>query len=361
MYQEIKSALDKSFIETEKVARILSLSLSGHKNCLLWGEGGHAKSTMVSCAVEGLKLSEDCFIQSFGEGMDESRLFGGLNYEKLETEKVLEYHVERSFLNSKVAVFEELFDAPPVVLLALKDTLTAKELRNGAQRCKMKTECIIALTNRNPAEISDMGAAAHALVERFPLQLNVKWETYNGDAFVSLFMKVKPKVNNKMQRRLAFLIDRAISEGAVISPRTAIHALETLVNAKNQGMKDRECYQTLAFIPGFETILQDIDTELKEAEERSAALERLDKVRKLLQKEEGFILHSKKADHCLHIRHRLEQERDELSQLRVPDNLIQTRDKLRDELSRVMELAMDHSLKIVKESKEKITKEGKDG
>ena len=350
MYQEIKSVLDKSFIETDKVARILSLSLSGQKNCLLWGEGGHAKSTMVSCAVEGLQLSDDCFIQSFGEGMDESRLFGGLNYEKLETDKVLEYHVERSFLNSKVAIFEELFDAPPVVLLALKDTLTAKELRNGAQRCEMKTECIIALTNRNPAEISDMGAAAHALVERFPLQLNVKWETYNGDAFISLFLKVKPNVDNKLRGRLALLIDRAISQGAVISPRTAIHALDTLVNAKQQGMNERDCFQTLAFIPGFESILEDIDTEIREAEERHAAIEALDEVRKLIQKEEGFIPYSKNADHCLRIRHKLEQARDELSELRVPDNLVESREKLRDELSRVMELAMSHSLTITKES-----------
>lgn len=350
MYQKIKTALGKKFIHSDKVSQILSLAFAGNKNCLLWGPAGHAKSMMTEEAVNALGLSQDCFVQSFGEGMDESRLWGGIHYGKLEAENVedraIEYHAERSFLNYKVAVFEELFDAPSIVLLALKDTLTAKCLRNGAQQFPMKTQCIIALTNHDPLEISKMGAAEHALVERFPLQLKVEWEQYDGDAYTELFKKVKGNVNKELRGRLAFIIERAISEGSVISPRSAIHAIETLLIAKKQGLSEREMYHSLAYVPGFEPILDSIDKEIKEAEERRRALENLDKVTQLITKEVNILSGTKDATLCIKIRNKLSNVRDDLSQLRVPDNLIEQRDKLMDALREVMERATERSYAV---------------
>ena len=177
-YSQVCDILQEKFIYSEKPAQVLSLALESRKNCILFGDAGHGKSEMVAAAIDGLALSNDCFVQSFGEGMDEVRLWGGLDFRALEDEKVLHFAPHRSFLNRRIAVFEELFDAPAIVLQSLKDTLTARELRNGEQRFKMKTQTIIALTNRHPSEISELGAAAHALVERFPLQYEVKWESY---------------------------------------------------------------------------------------------------------------------------------------------------------------------------------------
>jgi MoxR-like ATPase len=148
LHKKIFDILDKCFVFVEDVSRILALAFQGKKNVIIFGPGGHAKSEMVTEALRGLGWENDSFTQFFGEGMDEARLFGGLNFRKLEEDKILEYYPERSFLNHRIAVFEELFDAPASVLLALKDTLTAGELRNGAQRFPMRTETIIVLTNR---------------------------------------------------------------------------------------------------------------------------------------------------------------------------------------------------------------------
>jgi len=186
MYNQILTILSSMFVFCEEMARILALAFSAKKNVIVFGPGGHAKSEMVKAVIDGLGLNGDTFYQFFGEGMDESRLFGGLNFRKLEEDKVLEYYPEKSFLNSRVAVFEELFDAPASVLLALKDVLTSRELRNGAQRFRMRTEVIICLTNKEPGEISDLGPAAHALVERFPLQLNLKWKDYSAASYLSM-------------------------------------------------------------------------------------------------------------------------------------------------------------------------------
>lgn len=346
----ISTALDKKFIYSEKVAQILSLAFEGNKNCLLWGDGGHAKSYMTNEAVDALGMTEDCFVQSFGEGMDESRLWGGIHYGKLESEnldeRAIEYHAERSFLNKRVAVFEELFDAPSMVLLALKDTLTAKCLRNGSQQFPMKTECIIALTNHDPVKISQMGAAEHALVERFPLQHKVEWSKYNGDAYTLLFEKVKPDIDDELRGRLAFMIERAINEGSTISPRSAIHAIETLIVAQQQGLDERAMYQSLAFVPGFEPILDTIDEEIKEAEERRRALDSLTKVEKLITKEIKQLESTDDAALCIRIRNKIANVRDDLSKLPIPDNLIEQRDKLMNNLKETMDAATERSYAV---------------
>jgi MoxR-like ATPase len=162
--------------------------------------------------------------------MDESRLFGGLNFRKLDEEKVLEYFPERSFLNYRIAIFEELFDAPASVLLALKDVLTTRELRNGSQRFKMRTEVILVLTNKEPSEISDLGPAAHALIERFPLQLNLKWKDYSARSYLAMFEKVAARlggpVMNGFKAILAEILADATAKGNFVSPRTAVHALQ---------------------------------------------------------------------------------------------------------------------------------------
>ena len=130
-HQIISSALADKFIKTESIARVLALAVESGKNVLLWGPGGHGKSEMVELALRQVAESSEIFIQSFGEGMDEATLWGGLDFKKLEEDKVLQYYPQNSFLEKPFAVFEEIFDAPASVLLALKDTLTSKTLRKG--------------------------------------------------------------------------------------------------------------------------------------------------------------------------------------------------------------------------------------
>jgi MoxR-like ATPase len=127
VYERILSRLSERFVRSEEIARILALAVESGKNILLWGPGGHGKSEMVTAALSVVTNEDNVFVQSFGEGMDEATLWGGLDFRALEEEKVLRYFPENSFLAKDIAVFEELFDAPATVLLALKDTLTARK------------------------------------------------------------------------------------------------------------------------------------------------------------------------------------------------------------------------------------------
>ncbi len=90
----------------------------------------------------------------------------------------IQYLVENSFMNHEYVIFEEAFDAPVYVLTILKDILTSRELRNGHQVFPIKTKMIVICTNHSRSVIAD-DLSIKALMERFPLELEVKWQSYH--------------------------------------------------------------------------------------------------------------------------------------------------------------------------------------
>ncbi|MEZ4103971.1 MAG: AAA family ATPase [Candidatus Paceibacterota bacterium] len=355
MFKKISDTLGSKFVFTSEVARVLSLGFSGKKNVIIFGPAGHGKSEMVQSVVEGLGLQDETFCQFFGEGMDEARLFGGLNFKKLEEEKVLEYFPENSFLNHRIVVFEELFDAPASVLLALKDVLTAKELRNGAQRFKMKTEIIICLTNKEPSEVSELGPAAHALIERFPLQLNLKWKDYSSKSYLSMFEKVAERlggpVMNGFKAVLAEILAKATEEGNFVSPRTAVHAFQVCqASAAMRGSEhvEKEDLVDLRFLPGLEGLAQTIEEDLKRAMERAEAEKNMQKIeerlRPLLRDLEGGQTPIK----FLQIAKFLQDLQDLAAKLTVSDDLSEKRKNLRERIGTAIPQAQQKALEVTR-------------
>lgn len=341
MFAKISAILTASFVFIEEMVRILALAFASKKNCIIFGPAGHGKSEMIQAVVRGLGLEDETFFQFFGEGMDESRLFGGLNFKKLEEEKILEYFPEKSFLNSRVAVFEELFDAPAAVLLALKDVLTAKELRNGAQRFPMRTEVIICLTNKEPSEVSDLGPAAHALIERFPLQLNLRWKDYSARSYLAMFEKVASRIGgpvlNGFKAVLAEILAKATEEGNFVSPRTAVHAFQICQAAaliRGSDHVEKQDLTDLRFLPGLEGLADTIQKDLDAAMERAAAESRLQEAeRKLQALLAEFGQASGSPIKLLQVSKRLVGFQDEAAQLKVTDGLTERRKRLRDTAS----------------------------
>jgi len=340
LYQQIKNILDANFVFADEVARVIALAIYGQKNVIIFGPGGHAKSAMIDEIVRGLNLIEDCFVQFFGEGMDESRLFGGLDFRKLEEEKILEYFPERSFLNRKIAVFEELFDAPASVLLALKDTLTAKEMRNGSQRFPMLTETIIVLTNHEPHEISELGPAAHALVERFPLRLDLRWDDYSAANYLAMFEKVSHRnqgpVMNGFKAILAEILAKANEGGNFVSPRTAVHALEVCQTAaalKGASEVNEEDLIDLKFVPGLEGLAETIREDLRTAMERAEAEKNLRQIEARFDDLECQLDNATRSTEALKTCKRLQTLENKLSDFRCPDSLVNRRNNLRNVIS----------------------------
>ncbi len=352
--QKIKLILSQNFVFSDEMARILSLAFTGKKNAIIFGPGGHGKSAMVKAVIDGLGLADETFFQFFGEGMDESRLFGGLNFQKLEEEKILEYYPERSFLNYRIAVFEELFDAPANVLLALKDVLTARELRNGSQRFKMKTEVILVLTNKDPDEISELGPAAHALVERFPLQLDLRWKDYSAKSYLAMFDKVAKRLGepelNGSRAILAEILAKATAEGNFISPRTAVHAYETIqAAAKIRGGNEvqPEDFVDLRFIAGLENLGESLEKDIKAARIRTRAKAELSQAEKKFDRLEEEFNEADTPIKILQVAKKLMMLEDKVAEIKVPDSLIERRDNLRETISNQISEAKSRALKII--------------
>lgn len=343
---QIHDIVTRDYVYGEEVARILALAFEGRKNLIIFGPAGHAKSAIIEAVIKGMNLEGETFTQFFGEGMDEARLFGGLNFRKLEDEKVLEYYPERSFLNSRVAVFEELFDAPATVLLALKDTLTARELRNGAQRFPMKTEVIICLTNREPSEISQLGPAAHALIERFPLQINHKWKDYSARTYLQMLTKVgcKPGLPDPSATApmLAELVAKATANGQFVSPRTAVHALNVCQAAaalRGSATVEKQDFADLRFVPGLEKIAEHITTELRSAAARAEAAEKLATIRRKLTELREKLTATDSAATALKAGRGFERLVDALAESSVPAEFVGERDALKNDAEARMEEA----------------------
>lgn len=340
LYERIEVRLRADFVKCEDLARVLALALRSGKNVLLWGPGGHGKSEMVTAALAEIASDDEVFVQSFGEGMDEATLWGGLDFRALEEEKQLRYFPEQSFLASPFAVFEELFDAPASVLLALKDTLTARVLRKGSQRFAMRTKCVIALTNKDPAEISDLGPAAHALIERFPLQLEVDWDSYGSQDYLELFRKVAPRLPgadlNGMAAVMAEMLAKVAEQGEPISPRSAVHALgvvKTAAALRGSRRVEKVDLTDLRFVDGFEALASDLQKELDQAAERAAAETRLVEAERRLRAlldDLGRAIAAKSPIKLLQAAKGLQAFGDEVSNLKVSDGLTERRKSLRE-------------------------------
>lgn len=338
LYKEINEALNESFIKYEEVASIIALAIESGNNVLLWGPGGHGKSEMVAKALSVVATEDAVFVQSFGEGMDEATLWGGLDFAALENEKVLRYFPENSFLERPFAVFEEIFDAPAQVLLALKDTLTAKKMRKGAQVHAMKTKVIIACTNKDPDEISDLGPAAAALIERFPLQLKVEWPSYTAADYQELFKKASPDrpdepILNGSGAVLAEVFAKTAQGGEIISPRTAVKAVAAVKAAaslRGSDKVEKEDLLALRFISGMEEYTSSLKEELDAAFERSAAEERIAEAEQRLRNLVKELEEASTPIKLLQVAKRLIDFQGEVGQLRVPDGLTERRKALRD-------------------------------
>ncbi len=342
LLEKIRNILATSFVYFDEVAEILAVALTAKKNVILWGPGGHAKSAMVAEVIKGLNLADDTYIMSFGEGMDEAQLWGGLDFARLDAEKVLEYHPERSFLARGTAVFEELFDAPASVLLSLKDALTAGELRKGSQRFPMKTQAIIACTNREPSEVADLGPAAAALVERFPLQLRVAWPSYTSDDYKSLFAKVPAPRLNGFTPILAEVIGKAVSEGHFVSPRTAVHARDAVIGraaARGAAEVEKEDLGALRFVPGLEKLGESVAVEIEAAMARAKAASDLSLAEGRLNALKAEAASVESPIKALQTAKRLAVVETELAGIAVPDELVKKRDGLRQAVGQLITLA----------------------
>lgn len=211
--------LSSEFVFMDKAVKIIEVGMATEENVILYGPGGHGKSELTMAIFENLGI--DPYVITMGTGMTVDRLFGGLDIIEFEKTGKIEYLVENSFMNHEVVIFEELFDAPDFILEQLKDILSSRKFRNGSQVFEIKTKFIVCCTNRTREEFSK-NMSLRALMERFPLELNVIWDNYTEHTYNKL-LEAKFGVGN-VDPIIPFLLQEYHKSSITISPRVAIKA-----------------------------------------------------------------------------------------------------------------------------------------
>lgn len=217
---ERKKLID-GFVYMEETKKILTVAMKTEKNVVLYGPGGYGKSEYVISFLRDHGI--DPYVFTMGTGTTTDRLFGGIDLNKFNTDGKIEYLVENSFMNQEFVVFEELLDAPDFILEQLKDILSSGVFRNGTQIFEIKTKLIIGCTNRLREEFSKNGSLK-ALMERFPLEQEVKWAQHNRITYENL-------LNTRMgfaDPLLTYVLEQFSIAATNISPRIAIDAAEVL-------------------------------------------------------------------------------------------------------------------------------------
>ena len=217
----VKSTVAEKFVFMDKTVSILNVGFQTRKNVVLYGAGGHGKSEITLDFLKAKGINP--FIQTMGTGMTTDRLFGGLDIPTFETTGKIEYLVENSFMNHEYVIFEELFDAPDFILEQLKDILSSGVFRNGTQIFPINTKFIICCTNRTRDEFSK-NMSLKALMERFPLELNVIWDNYTEITYNKL---LESKFGEgEVDPVIPYLLQEYAKNGITISPRVAVTAYQ---------------------------------------------------------------------------------------------------------------------------------------
>ena len=234
-FQEVKSQISSRFAYSEDVAEMLYTAMQCGEHCVMFGPGGHGKSEMSIEFFNSLGIEP--FVQALGPGTTTEQLLGGMDMQLFNTTGKIEYLVEHSFMNHEYVVFEEAFDAPVYVLTTLKDILTSKCLRNGSQIFPIKTKMIVINTNHSRTQIAD-DLSIKALMERFPLELEVKWQAYHEGNYMSMFnLLFGSSTEVRNYNTVAKLCGTLYSEGITISPRTAVKMAKIYSTVGAAGLK----------------------------------------------------------------------------------------------------------------------------
>lgn len=297
------------FVYVDDVLKALELSYNSGENIILYGPGGHGKSELTEWFFKSKNIVP--YVKSMGAGTTTDSLFGGIDIQKFNETGKLEYLVENSFMNHEYVVLEEALDAPEYILEQLKDILTSKKFRNGTQVFDIKTKMIVICTNRSREDFASSNTSLKALMERFPLEVEVKWDSYSYMNYEYMFKSVLSEPFTILSK----LIERVNSEKEIIiSPRTAVKAAKIL----KMNNYDYEC---LKFIAEFSDCYNIVKSELR-------YLNAVDKIKKTITEiesiKEKLFCHKTSENRNVKeeflILKELKNKIEELNSLEVPDD-----------------------------------------
>jgi hypothetical protein len=303
----------------------LAWAWNSNENIIMFGPGGYGKSDAAILFHEYLHQKNAVqnskpFIMSFGQGMTEEKLLGGIDMKTFQDSGEINYLLQNAFVQHEVVIFEELWDAFPAVLLILKDILQSKCVRMGNQVMPIKTKMVIACTNRSREEVVE-DASTEALMQRFLFEKEVAWSSHTpGDYRKALYT--------------------ATSEGDVFDPRTAEQVANICAasNTNQYTVSPRTCGKAYksALINGIDSLrgMHGLSKGLKNFDELQREIAHQRATVKFFEEKVVLINSLKKQmelkqsfRHCAPLFKEIYRAYDNLSDYAVTDELVERKDE----------------------------------
>ena len=227
--ENLKNEVSKKFINMDNVVETLFISLCLGKNCILFGKGGYGKSALVKYISNILDIP--LYTKNCNSGTTIEHILGIPDMDLLKNHSILKYAWQNTIFSKEgIAVFEEMLDARGDVLSCLKDIITEGGLRDIDTFNKSNITSIIACTNKDPKEFIesfddvDKESIKSFIDERFPYQIEVKWDSYEIEDYFNLL-----SLNSNLDEDERYLLSSILSDSKIkISPRKAVYISEQI-------------------------------------------------------------------------------------------------------------------------------------
>lgn len=226
--KEIKLALSEDFYNMDHVIEALYYGLTTGKNVILYGPGGFGKSQIVKKFLEITEISSQTIVGN--EDTEVDALLGIPNIEKLTKESTYEIAFEKTvFCNEGVLILEEFLDVRPTTAAALKDILSEGGYRRGEEFIESMISSVIICANKSPEEVSVDNSTAAFYKERFPIRVEVAWNSYKTEDYVEFLQLIRDdyKELSSYYEVLAEIASRTSMDN-IVSPRVVKDAADLL-------------------------------------------------------------------------------------------------------------------------------------
>lgn len=221
-FEELLQKVSKEFVNQEKAVRAIYTGLSMNMNVFLSGPGGYGKSTLIKSILKIYGIP--CHTIVGYKDMPVDALLGIPNMQKLLTDSTYEINFKDCIFGKKgVLIGEEFTDILPSTAAALKDVLTEKGFRHGDFKEESFISTMIIAANKSSNEIVDDASKKALYDDRFPLKVEVTWDSYKAEDYMELLEMKYPNEEPKLLYFMAKLFEiNHSSYNNTITPRKAL-------------------------------------------------------------------------------------------------------------------------------------------
>ena len=225
--KELLKEVNKTFYNHSKTVRAIYYGLGLNSNIYLHGRGGYGKSEILKHILGILKIPYT--VISGYKDMPVDKLLGVPDFKKFMEESVYEVAFEKSVFRAPgILIGEEFGDILPSTAVALKDILSDNGYRDKGSKIDSLISSMIITSNRSPEELSEDASNEALYVGRFPIRVEVMWESHDRDDYISLFARAAPHVNSHIRYFLSGLLEYNAAKSNVIPPRLALEIMHAI-------------------------------------------------------------------------------------------------------------------------------------